>query len=258
MSSIISSVTLHSCLFRVSLATRELTSHSEVPSNSQQASLKLSQESNATNGWTITCSEQKRLLTMQQVNKLQNQNAALGTRMRSQMTSAQKACRNCVERSRRFSAVHKHRRGDSLSVRKTWESHRSCQSKRNTSTCGPRKLRTTCQVLFRTCVELLAFAVWSHDEITAAAVAIGVLGLDGDPYAEIDGQLFTVLSGFTDDESFDTVTSAGFDRGFESWRRLHKRWDRTRRDVHAASSYERDPGTTASEVTRTDGPSKGW
>ena len=42
---------------------------------------------------------------------------------------------------------------------------------------------------------------------------------------EIDGQLFIVLSALTDGESFDVVMSAGGDHGFESWRKLHGRWD---------------------------------
>ena len=34
-----------------------------------------------------------------------------------------------------------------------------------------------------------------------------------------------VLSALTDGESFDVVMSAGGDHGFESWRKLHRRWD---------------------------------
>ena len=49
--------------------------------------------------------------------------------------------------------------------------------------------------------------------------------LDDEVSAEIDGQLFIVLSALTDGESFDIVMSAGGDNGFESWRKLHKRWD---------------------------------
>ena len=41
----------------------------------------------------------------------------------------------------------------------------------------------------------------------------------------IDGPLFTVLSVLTDCEIFDVVKSAGGDHGFESWRKLHRRWD---------------------------------
>ena len=43
--------------------------------------------------------------------------------------------------------------------------------------------------------------------------------------AEIDGQLFVVLSALTDGESFDVVMSAGGDHGFERWRKLHGRWN---------------------------------
>ena len=43
--------------------------------------------------------------------------------------------------------------------------------------------------------------------------------------AEIDGQLFVVLSALTEGESFDIVMSTGGDHGFESWRKLHGRWN---------------------------------
>ena len=71
----------------------------------------------------------------------------------------------------------------------------------------------------------LSFAVESQDVVTAAAVALGVPELDAETPAETDGQLFPVLSALTDGESFDDVSSAGGDQGFESWRKLHKRWD---------------------------------
>ena len=67
----------------------------------------------------------------------------------------------------------------------------------------------------------LAFAAESQDVVTAATVAIGVLELGVETSAEIDGQLFVVLSALTDGESFDM--SAGGDHGFESWRKLHGR-----------------------------------
>ena len=53
--------------------------------------------------------------------------------------------------------------------------------------------------------------------------------------AEIDGQLFVVLSALTDGESFDVVMSAGGDHGFESWRKLHGRWDPYTADEHDVS-----------------------
>ena len=34
-----------------------------------------------------------------------------------------------------------------------------------------------------------------------------------------------MLSVLTDGESFDVVMSAGGGRGFESWRKLHRRWE---------------------------------
>ena len=71
----------------------------------------------------------------------------------------------------------------------------------------------------------LAFAAESQDVVTAATVAMGVPELGVETSAEIHGQLFVVLSALTDGESFDVVMSAGGDHGFESWRKLHGRWN---------------------------------
>ena len=71
----------------------------------------------------------------------------------------------------------------------------------------------------------LSFAVESQDAVTATSVALGVPELEGEMHTEIDGQLFIVLSPLTDGESVDVVMSAGGDHGFESWRKLHRRWD---------------------------------
>ena len=70
----------------------------------------------------------------------------------------------------------------------------------------------------------LAFAAESQDVVTSATVAIGVPELGVETSAEIDVQLFVVLSVFTEGERFDIVMSAGGDHGFESWRKLHGRW----------------------------------
>ena len=71
----------------------------------------------------------------------------------------------------------------------------------------------------------LTFAAESQDVVTAATVAIGVPELGVETSEEVDGQLFVVLSAFTDDESFDVIMSAGGDHGFESRRKLHGRWN---------------------------------
>ena len=70
----------------------------------------------------------------------------------------------------------------------------------------------------------VSFAVESQDAVTATSVAVGVPELGAGLSTEIDGQLFIVLSALTDGESFDVVMSAGGDHGFESWRKLHRRW----------------------------------
>ena len=61
--------------------------------------------------------------------------------------------------------------------------------------------------------------------VTAATVAVGVPELGVETSAEIDGQLFVVLSALTEGERFDTVMPAGGDHGFEGWRKLHGRWN---------------------------------
>ena len=71
---------------------------------------------------------------------------------------------------------------------------------------------------------VLAFAAESQDVVTASTVAICVPELGVETSAEIDGQLFVVLSALTDGESFDVMPPGG-DRGFESWRKLHGRWN---------------------------------
>ena len=71
----------------------------------------------------------------------------------------------------------------------------------------------------------LALTAESQDVVTAATVAIGVPELGVETSAEIDVQLFVVLSALTDGESFDVVMSAGGDHGFENWRELHGRWN---------------------------------
>ena len=58
----------------------------------------------------------------------------------------------------------------------------------------------------------LAFAAESQDAVTAATVAVGVPVFGVEMSAEIDGQLFVVLS-------------AGGDHGFDGWRKLHGRWN---------------------------------
>ena len=71
----------------------------------------------------------------------------------------------------------------------------------------------------------LTFAAESQDVVTGATVAIGVPELGVETSAEIDVQLFVVLSALTEGESFDIVMSAEGDHGFKSWRKLHGRWN---------------------------------
>ena len=91
----------------------------------------------------------------------------------------------------------------------------------------------------------LAFAAESQDAVTATSVALGVPELEAELSTEIDGQLFIVLSAFTDGESFDVVMSAGGDHGFGSWRKLHGRWNPY---TASTKSFEGDTVADASKV----------
>ena len=71
----------------------------------------------------------------------------------------------------------------------------------------------------------LTFEAETQDVVTAATVAIDMPELGVETSAEVDGQLFVVLSALTEGESFDIVMSAGGDHVFESWRKLHGRWN---------------------------------
>ena len=101
--------------------------------------------------------------------------------------------------------------------RKAWESHH---------TCGPRRSKTVSGV-FPNVRGALSFAVESQYVVTATAVALVCLNLKLRCLLrwKIDGQLFMEPSSLTDGESFDVVMSAGGDHGFDSWRKLHRRWD---------------------------------
>ena len=71
----------------------------------------------------------------------------------------------------------------------------------------------------------LTFAGESQDVVATATVAIGVPEFGVETSAEIDGQLSVVFSALTEGERFDIVMPAGGGHGFESWRKLHGRWN---------------------------------
>ena len=151
----------------------------------------------------------------QQVNALMSQNAALEAQLVSQQNIAQGlaelpgAIRTVLSRSQapmRRMLVDPKGKGKP-SVFSGREEHFHVKTRRS---------RNACLVCSRTFVEHV---------VTAATVAIGVPELGNETSAEIDGQLFVVLSAFTEGESFGTVMSAGGDHGFESWRKLHGRWN---------------------------------
>ena len=81
----------------------------------------------------------------------------------------------------------------------------------------------------------LTFAAESQDVVTAAAVTTGVLELRVETSAEIDGQLFVVLSALTEGESFDIVMSAGGDHASRVGASCTEGGIRTQRDEHEVS-----------------------
>ena len=119
-------------------------------------------------------------------------------------------------------------------TRKARESHQCSRAEKKTSTCA-KKVEKNVSGVFLNVRGALTFAAESQDVVTATSVALGVPELEAGLSAEIGGQLFVVLSALTDGESFDVVMSAGGDHGFESWRKLHRRWDCTQRDGHEVS-----------------------
>ena len=162
-----------------------------------------------------------RLITMedavralqQQVNALMSQNAAL----EAQLISQQKIAQGLAELPGAITTVLSRSQStnekECLSTRKAKESRQCSQAEKNIFTCGPRRSRTTCLSCSRTCVELwrlqLRRKTWSQQQ----QLRLSVPELGVETSAEIDGQLFVVLSALTEGESFDIVMSAGGDHG---------------------------------------------
>ena len=48
---------------------------------------------------------------------------------------------------------------------------------------------------------------------------------DVDLLTEMNEQMHVILSSLTDGETFDIVMGSGRGRGYEAWRRIHRRWD---------------------------------
>ena len=88
-----------------------------------------------------------------------------------------------------------------------------------------KKIENYVSGVFPNVREALTFAAESQDVVTAATVAIGVPELGVETSAEIGVQLFVVLSALTEGEGFDVVMSAGGHQSFESWCKLHGRWN---------------------------------
>ena len=99
-----------------------------------------------------------------------------------------------------------------MSTRKAWESRQVLSAREEHFHVWTKKIGNYVSRVF-------------PNVVTAETVAIGVPELGVETSAEIDAQLFVVLSALTDGESFDVVMSAGGDHGFESWRKLRGRWD---------------------------------
>ena len=96
----------------------------------------------------------------QQVSALSAQNGALEMELRSQQNIAQGLAELLGAITTMLNSAPAPTRR-MLVDSKGLESHQSSLAKKKTSTCGPRKLKTTCRVCFLTCVELCR-SQWSH------------------------------------------------------------------------------------------------
>ena len=109
-----------------------------------------------------------------------------------------------------------------MSIRKAWKVF---SGKEDDFYVWTKKVENYVSGVFPNVSGALAFAAGLQDVVTTATVAIGVLELGIATSAEIDEQLFVVLSALTEGESFDIVMSSGGDHGFENWRKLPGRWN---------------------------------
>ena len=160
----------------------------------------------------------------QQVNALTAQNAALETQLRGQQNIAQ----GLAELPGAITTVLNRAQGP---TRRTLVDQKGLgkppvfAGREEDFYVWAKKVENYVSGVFPNVRGSLSFAVESQDAVTATAVALGVPELEAEMSTEIDGQLFIVLSVLTDDESSDVFMSAGGDHGFESWRKLHRRWD---------------------------------
>ena len=175
---------------------------------------------------SITMEDAVRAL-QQQVNALMNQNAALEAQLVSQQNIAQGlaelpgAITTVLSRSQ---APMRRMLVDPIGLGKP----PIFSGREEDFNVWTKKIGNYVSGVFPNVRGALAFAAESQDVVTGATVAIGVPELGVETSAEIDVQLFVVLSALTEGESFDIVMPARSDHGFESWRKLHGRWTSTK------------------------------
>ena len=89
-----------------------------------------------------------------------------------------------------------------------------------------RKVEAYVTSVFGDAPDTLAWAAQQEDTIDYTKI-------DDDPEIAVSAreaedlgiQLYSLLIGITDGESFDLVIGSGPSKGLEAWRRLAKRWD---------------------------------
>ena len=160
----------------------------------------------------------------QQVSTLTNQNAALEAQLRGQQNIAQGLAELLVAITKVLSRAQAPTRRMLVDWRGLGKPP-VFSGREEDFYVWAKKVENYVSGVFPNVRGALTFAAESQDVVTATTVAIGVPELGVETSAEIDGQLFVVLSALTEGESFDIVMSAGSDHGFESWRKLHRKWD---------------------------------
>ena len=159
----------------------------------------------------------------QQVNALMSQNAALEAQLISQQNIAQ----GLAELPGAIMTVLNHSQAPTrrmLVCPKALGKPPVFSGREEDFCVWTKKIENCVSGVFPSVRGALAFAAESQDVVTAPTVAIGVPELGVETSAETDVLLF-VVSALTDGEIFDAVMSAGGDHGFESWRKLHGRWN---------------------------------
>ena len=159
----------------------------------------------------------------QQVNALMSQNVAL----EAQLTSQQNIAQSLEELPGTITTVLSHSQAPTrrMLVDREGLGKQPMFSDKKNFYVWIKKVENYVSDVFPNVRGAFAFAAESQDVARATTVAIGVPELGVETFVERGKQLFVVLLALIESESFDIVMSAGGDHGFESWRKLHGRFN---------------------------------